>query len=120
MSAELTDAADRAASDADIRPVATSAVEDLVVRIRSLISDRHLGVGDSLPSERELCELFATSRNTVREAMRSFLLATPSTNSCVDQALCSSCNWPHSTSSVSRWLLSRSSVTNSSRARCFE
>ena len=70
MSAELTDAADRAASDADIRPVATSAVEDLVVRIRSLISDRHLGVGDSLPSERELCELFATSRNTVREAMR--------------------------------------------------
>lgn len=70
MSAEMTGAADRAASGADIRPVATSAVEDLVVGIRSLISDRRLGVGDSLPSERELCDLFDTSRNTVREAMR--------------------------------------------------
>ncbi len=70
MSAEMTGAADRAASGADIRPVATSAVEDLVVGIRTLISDRRLGVGDSLPSERELCDLFDTSRNTVREAMR--------------------------------------------------
>jgi hypothetical protein len=53
------------------------------------------------------------------EAIFSFVLATRSTNACVDQALCSSCNWPHSISSVSRSLLSRSSATKSSRARCF-
>lgn len=48
----------------------SSAVEDLARGIRGLIDERGLGVGDKLPSERELCELFATSRNTVREAMR--------------------------------------------------
>ncbi|WP_193183100.1 FadR/GntR family transcriptional regulator [Nisaea sediminum] len=47
-----------------------SAVEDLATGIRGLIDERGLGVGDKLPSERELSELFATSRNTVREAMR--------------------------------------------------
>ena len=51
-------------------PSRLSAVEELVQDIRGLIDKRGLGVGDRLPSERELCELFSTSRNTTREAMR--------------------------------------------------
>lgn len=50
--------------------LADSAVETTVEQIKSLIDGRNLGVGDPLPSERELCEMFAASRNTVREAMR--------------------------------------------------
>ncbi len=50
--------------------VARSAVEELVISIRQFIHTENLGVGDGLPSERELCERFETSRNTVREAMR--------------------------------------------------
>lgn len=50
--------------------LADSAVESLVGAIKALIDDRNLGVGDQLPSERELCEMFSSSRNTVREAMR--------------------------------------------------
>jgi DNA-binding GntR family transcriptional regulator len=42
----------------------------MVGAIRGLIDARNLGVGDPLPSERELCEMFSSSRNTVREAMR--------------------------------------------------
>ncbi len=53
-----------------IRPSSRSAVDDLVAKIRTLISDRGLTVGDNLPTERELCEHFQASRNTVREAMR--------------------------------------------------
>ena len=53
-----------------IRPSTASAVDDLVANIRALISDQGLKVGDSLPTERELCERFQASRNTVREAMR--------------------------------------------------
>ncbi len=47
-----------------------SAVDQIVARIRKLIETDGLTVGDKLPTERELCETFATSRNTVREAMR--------------------------------------------------
>lgn len=50
--------------------LADSAVESMVNAIKSLIDTGNLGVGDPLPSERELCEMFASSRNTVREAMR--------------------------------------------------
>lgn len=50
--------------------VAQSAVDEVLARIRRLIAEEGLKVGDSLPTERELCERFATSRNTVREAMR--------------------------------------------------
>lgn len=50
--------------------LADSAVEGLVGQIKELIDARNLGVGDSLPSERELCEMFSSSRTTVREAMR--------------------------------------------------
>lgn len=50
--------------------LADSAVEVLVDQIKTLIESRNLGVGDPLPSERELVEMFASSRTTVREAMR--------------------------------------------------
>jgi GntR family transcriptional repressor for pyruvate dehydrogenase complex len=50
--------------------LADSAVENMVGEIKALIDTRNLGVGDPLPSERELCEMFSSSRNTVREAMR--------------------------------------------------
>jgi GntR family transcriptional repressor for pyruvate dehydrogenase complex len=50
--------------------LADSAVESVVAGIRALIDTRNLVVGDPLPSERELCEMFSSSRNTVREAMR--------------------------------------------------
>ncbi len=41
-----------------------------MAQIRALIDTEALTVGDKLPTERELCERFTTSRNTVREAMR--------------------------------------------------
>ena len=47
-----------------------SAVDTVVRQIRALIADGGLKVGDSLPTERELCAQFSASRNTVREAMR--------------------------------------------------
>jgi GntR family transcriptional regulator, transcriptional repressor for pyruvate dehydrogenase complex len=50
--------------------LADSAVEALVEQIKTMIDERNLGVGDPLPSERDLCEIFSSSRNTVREAMR--------------------------------------------------
>lgn len=53
-----------------VRSSIPSAVDAMVLNIRGLISDGGLSVGDSLPTERELCERFQASRNTVREAMR--------------------------------------------------
>ena len=50
--------------------LADSAVESIVGQIKELIDTRNLGVGDPLPSERELGEMFLSSRTTVREAMR--------------------------------------------------
>jgi GntR family transcriptional regulator, transcriptional repressor for pyruvate dehydrogenase complex len=47
-----------------------SAVDQVVAQIRQLIDTDGLTVGDKLPTERELCDRFAISRNTVREAMR--------------------------------------------------
>lgn len=47
-----------------------SAVDALVQQIKSHIQENQLGLGDSLPSERELGEKFSAARNTVREAVR--------------------------------------------------
>lgn len=63
-------AAGRALNASIVRSSIPSAVDAMVLKIRGLISDGGLGVGDSLPTERELCERFQASRNTVREAMR--------------------------------------------------
>ncbi len=52
------------------RPHGT-AVDTLVHSIRTLMRERNLGVGDHLPTERELGEQFSASRNTVREALRT-------------------------------------------------
>ncbi len=48
-----------------------SAVDEMVARIRGLIRERGLTVGDVLPSEAELAVMFDASRNTVREAFRT-------------------------------------------------
>ena len=48
-----------------------SAVDATARQILELIRSRGLAVGDALPTERELCELFGASRNTVREALRT-------------------------------------------------
>ena len=51
-------------------PAKVSAVDRLVEQIRDLLRDRALVIGDALPTERELGELFQASRNTVREALQ--------------------------------------------------
>lgn len=51
--------------------VRSSAVDEVVGQIRSLIRARGLRVGDVLPGELELAEMFGSSRNTVREAFRT-------------------------------------------------
>ena len=53
-------------------------------------------------------------------AICSFAFATRSTKAWVDQALCSSCSWPHSISRLSRRPLSASSSMNRVRARCLQ
>lgn len=50
-------------------PAKASAVDAVVRQMRQLIADGGLKVGDSLPTERELCIQCNASRNTVREAM---------------------------------------------------
>lgn len=54
----------------DAAPAPGSAVDQIVRAMRDLIAGDGLTVGDRLPTERELCERFGASRNTVREAMR--------------------------------------------------
>ena len=48
-----------------------SAVDATASQILDLIRERGLGIGDVLPTERELCDLVGASRNTVREALRT-------------------------------------------------
>jgi DNA-binding FadR family transcriptional regulator len=44
--------------------------QDVVDQIQEAILDGRLQNGEKLPAERELCELFQTSRGTLREALR--------------------------------------------------
>ncbi len=56
----------------EIKPVSRQSIyEDIVTQIRGMISRGELAVGDRLPPERRLAEMFSVSRNTVREAIRS-------------------------------------------------
>lgn len=45
--------------------------DSIQAQIRTLIAGRRLKSGDRLPTERQLAEQFAVSRNTVRQAIRS-------------------------------------------------
>ena len=61
-----------ATSAKDIRsgePAGGSIVNRLVDEIRAWIAARGLKAGDPFPAERELCERFGASRNTIREAL---------------------------------------------------
>lgn len=42
----------------------------MIERVRALVADGTYRVGDRLPPEGELCELFGVGRSTIREAMR--------------------------------------------------
>ncbi|WP_207209970.1 FadR/GntR family transcriptional regulator [Tropicimonas sp. IMCC6043] len=46
-------------------------MDQVVLKIRGLIRDKALRVGDTLPSEAELSAMFGAGRNTVREAVRT-------------------------------------------------
>ncbi|MGI4814574.1 MAG: FadR/GntR family transcriptional regulator [Janthinobacterium lividum] len=59
-------------SSTDFSPLPkTRAFEDIVARIRAHMQARQYEPGERLASERELCEQFQVSRNTLREALRS-------------------------------------------------
>ena len=51
-------------------PKRTSAVDEVVETVRSLIGSGALKVGDPLPTERDLAQQLGVSRNTVREAIK--------------------------------------------------
>ncbi|TGR36144.1 FadR family transcriptional regulator, partial [Mesorhizobium sp. M1C.F.Ca.ET.195.01.1.1] len=51
--------------------ISSSAVDQTGRQILDLIRNQALSVGDVLPTERELGELFGASRNTIREALRT-------------------------------------------------
>jgi len=47
------------------------AFEDVIFQIQDAILQGSLKVGDKLPSERQLREIFKVSRGTLREALRA-------------------------------------------------
>jgi len=52
-------------------PIARQKTYELVAeRLLALISSRHLGPGDPVPSERDLVDLYRVGRSSVREALR--------------------------------------------------
>ncbi|OZA98096.1 MAG: hypothetical protein B7X67_22345 [Rhizobiales bacterium 39-66-18] len=59
------------AGQAESEVASGSAVDQIIDAIQRLIDERGLTVGDALPGEIELAKLFGSSRNTVREAMRT-------------------------------------------------
>ncbi|MDC7246105.1 MAG: GntR family transcriptional regulator, partial [Sphaerochaetaceae bacterium] len=44
--------------------------DQIVNQLQNLIDSKEFEVGEKLPSEGELCNLFGASRSTVREALR--------------------------------------------------
>ena len=70
MTDSTTDAPEASDGPGAADQAGASAVDEVVDQIRAMISDDGLVVGDRLPTERDLCARFSTSRNTVREAMR--------------------------------------------------
>lgn len=58
------------AADAAPEPAKVTAVDRLVEQLRALVRTRGLVIGDTLPTERELGDLFQAGRNTVREALQ--------------------------------------------------
>ena len=52
------------------QPRRSSAVDDVVESVRSMIGSGALKVGDPLPTERDLAQQLGVSRNTVREAIK--------------------------------------------------
>jgi GntR family transcriptional repressor for pyruvate dehydrogenase complex len=58
----------------EIKPVSKRGIyEDIVHQIRGMIDRGALRPGDRLPAERTLAEMFAVSRNTVREAIKALV-----------------------------------------------
>lgn len=55
--------------NAEAQGAPASMVDRVVESIRALVAERGLRLGDPLPTERELGEMFQASRNTVREAL---------------------------------------------------
>ena len=53
--------------------VGTRPADEILAQIRDQLARRKLKAGDRLPSERELAEQFAVSRNSVRQALRSLV-----------------------------------------------
>ncbi|WP_163969642.1 FadR/GntR family transcriptional regulator [Oceanobacillus halotolerans] len=54
-----------------IEPIKKTSLSDFVVdQLKGLIIKREIKVGEKLPNERELSQLFDVSRNSVREALR--------------------------------------------------
>jgi GntR family transcriptional regulator, transcriptional repressor for pyruvate dehydrogenase complex len=61
----------RLSDQALFEPIARQKTYEIVAeRLLGLISSRHLGPGDALPSERELVELYRVGRSSIREALR--------------------------------------------------
>jgi GntR family transcriptional regulator, transcriptional repressor for pyruvate dehydrogenase complex len=61
----------RLSDKALFEPIARQKTYEIVAeRLLGLISSRQLGPGDSIPSERELVELYRVGRSSIREALR--------------------------------------------------
>jgi GntR family transcriptional regulator, transcriptional repressor for pyruvate dehydrogenase complex len=61
----------RLSDKALFEPISRQKTYEIVAeRLLGLISSRHLGPGDPVPSERELVELYGVGRSSIREALR--------------------------------------------------
>lgn len=56
----------------DVKPIGRKSIyEDIVLQIKKMLESGELAPGDKLPPERSLAEMFAVSRNSVREAIKA-------------------------------------------------